>query len=173
MSSRDGLHWDRPFLEAWVRPGPDPMNWTDRNTMTAYGIIETCPDEWSMYVSEHYRHPDNRLRRITLRKQGFASMHADAKGGEFVTKPLTFTGKKLLLNYATSAAGSLQIEVQDDQGKALPGFALADMPALYGDELEATAQWKTGTDLSSLAGKTIQLRIAMKDADLFALRFAD
>ena len=173
MSSRDGLHWDRPFLEAWVRPGPDPKNWTDRNTMTAYGIVETGPAEWSMYVSEHYRSTDNRLRRITLRKQGFASMHADAKGGEFTTKPLKFTGKKLDLNYATSAAGSIQIEVQDDQGKPVPGFALAEMPQLYGDELEATATWKSGTDLGALAGKTIQLRIAMKDADLFAFHFSN
>ena len=34
MSSRDGVHWDRPFLEAWVRPGPDQQNWTERNNMT-------------------------------------------------------------------------------------------------------------------------------------------
>lgn len=173
MSSRDGVQWDRPFLEAWVRPGPDPKNWTDRNTMTAYGIIETAPDEWSMYVSEHYRSADNRLRRITIRKQGFASMHADAKGGEFITKPLRFTGTKLLLNYATSAAGSIQIEVQDEQGKPIPDFALSNMPPLYGDELEATTSWKSGTDVSTLAGKVVRLRFVMKDADLFALRFAD
>ena len=28
MSSRDGAVWDRTFLEAWLRPGPDPHNWT-------------------------------------------------------------------------------------------------------------------------------------------------
>ena len=173
MSSRDGVNWDRPFLEAWVRPGPDQDNWTDRNNMTAYGIVETSPIEWSMYISEHYRHADNRMRRITIRKQGFASMHANAKGGEFTTKPIKFTGKKLVLNYATSAAGSIKIEVLDDQGKPVPGFALAEMPELYGDELEATATWKKGADLSALAGKSIQLRVVMKDADLFALHFAD
>jgi hypothetical protein len=173
MSSRDGVNWDRPFLEAWVRPGPDPMNWTDRNNMTANGIIVTSDKEWSLYISEHYRHPDNRLRRITVRKQGFASMHADAKGGEFTTQPLKFTGNKLLLNYATSAAGSVQIEIQDENGKPVPKFALGDMPELYGDEFEAAATWKAGTDLSSLKGKTIRLRVRMKDADLYALRFAE
>jgi hypothetical protein len=173
MSSRDGVLWDRPFLEAWVRPGPDPKNWTDRNTMPAWGIVETTPEEWSMYVSEHYRSPDNRLRRITLRKQGFASMHAGARGGEFVTKPLRFTGQKLVLNYATSAAGSVQIELQDAAGQPLPGFALADMPELFGDELSATVAWKSGSNLSALAGKVVRLRVVLRDADLYALRFAE
>jgi hypothetical protein len=173
MSSRDGLHWDRPFQEAWLRPGPDPLNWTDRNNMVASGIVETGPGEWSLYASEHYRYPDHRLRRLTVRKQGFASIHADAKGGEFITPPLTFTGKKLLLNYATSASGSVQIEIQDASGQALPGFALTDMPELFGDEFESPATWKNGTSLAALSGKTVRLRIVMRDADLYALRFAE
>jgi hypothetical protein len=162
MSSRDGVNWDRPFLEAWVRPGPDLQNWTDRNNMTANGII-TGDTEWSLYISEHYRHADHRIRRLGVRKQGFASMHADAKGGEFTTHPLKFTGKNLVLNYSTSAAGSIQIDALDEAGKIV-----ATMPELYGDDLEASV-----LDVSKLAGQTIRLRVKMKDADLFALRFAD
>jgi hypothetical protein len=162
MSSRDGVNWDRPFLEAWVRPGPDLKNWTDRNNMTANGII-TGDTEWSLYISEHYRHADHRIRRLSVRKQGFASMHADAKGGEFTTHPLKFTGKTLALNYSTSAAGSIQIDALDQAGKIV-----ATMPELYGDDLEASV-----LDVSKLAGQAIRLRVKMKDADLFALRFAD
>lgn len=162
MSSRDGVSWDRPFLEAWVRPGPDLKNWTDRNNMTANGII-TGDTEWSLYISEHYRHADHRIRRLSVRKQGFASMHADAKGGEFTTHPLKFAGKNLVLNYSTSAAGSIQIDALDESGKVV-----ATMPELYGDDLEASV-----LDVSKLAGQTIRLRVKMKDADLFALRFAD
>jgi len=39
------------------------------------------------------------------------------KGGEFTTHPLKFTGGKLVINYATSAAGSIQIEALDAEGK--------------------------------------------------------
>jgi hypothetical protein len=163
MSSRDGVNWDRPFLEAWVRPGPDLKNWTDRNNMTANGIIESSDTEWSLYISEHYRHADHRIRRLTVRRQGFASMHADARGGEFTTHPLKFTGNKLLLNYATSAAGSIQIDALDESGKSV-----ATMPELYGDEFEAKA-----LDVSKLSGRIISLRVRMKDADLYALRFAE
>lgn len=173
MSSRDGVHWDRPFLEAWVRPGPDPLNWTDRNNMIAKGIVDTGNGEWSLYISEHYGHPSHRIRRLTVRRQGFASMSAGADGGEFITHPLRCTGRRLLLNYATSGAGSLQIEIQDETGQPIPGFASADMPELYGDELEASATWKQGSDLSRLKGRVIRLRVRLQDADLYALRFAD
>lgn len=163
MSSRDGVHWDRPFLEAWVRPGPDLKNWTDRNNMTANGIVVTGEGEWSLYISEHYRHPDHSIRRLTVRKQGFASMHAGAKGGSFTTKPLKINSSKLLLNYATSAAGSVQIEALDETGAVA-----AKSAEIYGDEFEANA-----LDVTKLDGRTVVLRVTMKDADIYALRFAD
>lgn len=172
MSSRDGTTWDRTFQEAWVRPGRDPHNWTQRSNMTACGIIQTAPDEFSLYITEHYGWPDHRLRRLTVRKHGFASVHADYREGEFVTRPLTFSGKRLLLNAATSSAGSIRVEVQDETGKPLPGFTLRDSLPFYGDELEAVAAWKSGSDLASLTGKTIRLRFVLQDADLYALRFA-
>lgn len=171
MTSRDGVNFDRSFLEAWVRPGLDQKNWTDRNNMPAWGIVQTSPSEWSMYISEHYRHPTARLRRLSIRPRGFASAHADAKGGEFTTPPLKVSGSRLLLNYSTSAAGFVRIEIQDDSGQPVPGFTLADMPELYGDELEAAAAWKSGSDLSALSGKTIRLHFVMRDADVFALKF--
>jgi hypothetical protein len=31
MTSRAGLHWDRRFMEAFVRPGRERENWTERN----------------------------------------------------------------------------------------------------------------------------------------------
>lgn len=173
MSSRDGLNWDRTFLGAWVRPGRDQKNWTERNNMPAWGIAETAPGEWSMYISEHYRWPDNRLRRLVLPRHRFASASADASGGEFTTRPLTFQGNRLVLNYATSAAGGVQVELQDESGKPLPGFALADMAPLYGDELDAVVTWKSGADLAALAGKPLRLRFVLADADVFALRFGD
>lgn len=163
MSSRDGTHWDRPFLEAWVRPGPDLKNWTERSNMTACGIYESSDTEWSLYISEHYRHPDHRIRRLTVRKQGFASMHADAKGGEFTTHPLKVSGSKLRLNFSTSATGFIKIEAIDDQGKVL-----AKSAEIFGDEFETAV-----LDTAGLGAAAVRLRIQMKDADLYALRFAD
>ena len=93
-------------------------------------------------------------------------------GGELLTRPLVFAGSELVLNYSTSAAGSVQVELQDAQGVPLPGFALADAEPLYGDALEQPALWRKECDLGALAGTPVRLRFVLKDADLFSLRFA-
>ena len=170
MTSRDGLHWRR-FTEAFLRPGLDPENWTERNNMIAAGVVPTAPGELSIYWSEHYRHPTARLRRGTLRTDGFVSVHADYAGGEFVTRPLIFTGRELVINYSTSASGSMRVELQDAEGGPLAGRALEDCPEIYGDEIERVVSWKGGSDLGALQGAPIRLRFALKDADVYSMRF--
>ena len=92
-------------------------------------------------------------------------------GGELLTKPLTFTGNKLTLNFATSAAGDVRVELQEASGKPLPGFTLDDCPPVFGDAIERVVKWKHGGDVSPLAGKPVRLRFALKDADLYSLKF--
>jgi hypothetical protein len=84
-----------------------------------------------------------------------------------------FFGKRLLLNYSTSAVGSLRVELQDKEGKPLPKFALDDCPKIYGDRIDDAVSWKSSTDVSALAGKTVRIRFVLRDADLFALRFGE
>ena len=88
-----------------------------------------------------------------------------------VTKPLRFSGRTLVVNYATSAAGSLRVELQDENGEPLPGFGLGDCQEVIGDEIERVVSWKGGEDLSALRGKTVRVRFVMKDADLYSIRF--
>ena len=173
MASRDCVNWKR-YAEAWVRPGLDHLNWTDRNNYPTWGLVETSATEWSIYISEHYRHPGTppRLRRLAIRPHGFVSIHADFVGGQFVTKPLIFSGRQLRLNYSTSAAGFVQVEIQDPQGKPLAGFTLHDMNPVFGDELDAPMEWAEGGDISALIGKPVRLRFVLRDADVFAFRTA-
>ncbi|MFZ5519305.1 MAG: hypothetical protein ACOY90_21920 [Candidatus Zhuqueibacterota bacterium] len=171
MSSRDCVHWTR-FPEAWIRPGLDEKNWTDRNNYPTWGIIESSATEWSMYVSEHYRQPDvkPRLRRLSVRPRGFVSVHAQYEAGTFTTKPLIFSGNRLQINYSTSAIGAIFVEVQDSAGVPLAGFSRADCRPIFGDDLERTVVWENGSDLSRLAGAPIRLRFELSDADIFAFR---
>lgn len=173
LTSRDGLNFDRTFLEAFIRPGRDELNWGDRSVMPAWGIVQTGPDELSVYYSQHYRKESAHIRRGVLRLDGFASLHADAASGELVTKPFTFHGKRLTLNYATSAAGSVQVEIQTADGKPIPGFTAADAPEAFGDKIDAEFAWKNGPDVSALAGKPVRLRFVLRDADVYSFRFAE
>jgi len=171
MYSRDGMHFDRRYRDAFIRPGPDPQNWHERGIEVGPGLVPTGPTEMSLYYMEHYRTNDVQIRRGVLRVDGLTSVHADFTGGEFVTRPLTFAGDQLLINYATSAAGNIRVEVQDAEGAPLPGFTLADCPELYGDRLDQPVSWTGAAGLKTLAGRPVRLRFVMRDADLYSLQF--
>jgi hypothetical protein len=172
MTSRDGVRWNR-FLEAWVRPGPDPYNWTDRNNYVTWGLIQS-PDEWFMYISEHYRRDGvpPRLRRLAIRPHGFVSLHAAWESGNATTLPLQFSGNRLTINFSTSAAGWIKVAILDSSGSVIPGYGIDEMEPIFGDELKRTVTWNHGYDLSHLAGALVRLRFVLKDADLYAIRFS-
>ena len=176
MTSRDGRSFRR-WGEAFIRPGLQKERWVNRNNMTAWGILVTksaipaTPDELSVYSSEGYYTGDScQLRRYTLRIDGFVSLQAPLAGGEMLTKPIVFQGNQLVINFSTSAAGSVRVEIQDANGQPIPGFTLAESSEIFGDQLDRVVTWKAGPDLSKLAGRPVRLRFLLKDADLYALQ---
>jgi hypothetical protein len=88
-----------------------------------------------------------------------------------LTKPFTFKGDKLELNFSSSAAGHVRIEIQDTKGNPISGFALEDCPPYFGDSVSRAIEWKNESDLSKLSGQPIQLLFELKDADLYSFRF--
>ena len=98
-------------------------------------------------------------------------MNAGYQEGQMVTKLLDFTGNKLELNYSTSAAGRIRVEILDEYGTSIDGYGLDDCDGLIGDEISGYVSWKGSTDLSKILGKPVSLRFVMNDADIYSLRF--
>jgi hypothetical protein len=171
MTSRGGAVYDRTFLSSLIRPGIGANNWVSRTNYPALNVVQTGPTEMSLYVNQDYAQPTSHLRRYSLRLDGFASARAEHEGGEMSTRLLTFSGNRLELNFATSAAGGIRVEIQDEAGRPIPGFTLAQSVETIGNELDRVVRWKDGEDLGSLAGRPVRIRFVMKDADLYALRF--
>ncbi|OGV70785.1 MAG: hypothetical protein A2283_21240 [Lentisphaerae bacterium RIFOXYA12_FULL_48_11] len=171
LTSRDGRIYNQTFREAFIRPGLRLSEWVSRCGYPALNVVQTGPAEMSIYVNQDYAQPTAHLRRYSMRLDGFASLRAPYDGGEMITKPLTFQGRRLMLNFSTSAAGGIRVEIQDASGKPLPGFTLTECVEIFGNEIERTVQWKGDSDVSRLAGQIVRLRFVMKDADLFALCF--
>ncbi len=171
LTSRGRNHYDRTFRESFVRPGLGLENWSSRTNYCAYGVVPTSPTEMSFYIQRNYGQPSQYLERMTLRMDGFVSVNASFKGGELITKPFRFNGKKLQVNYSTSAAGGICIELQDRDGMPIPGFYLRECDEIIGDEIERTVTWQGKSDVSEISGEAIRMRIFMKDADLFSFRF--
>jgi hypothetical protein len=180
IASRDGQTFRR-WDEAFLRPGPEAEGrWIYGDNYQSYGLFETkahmagLPNEISLHFNEgSWRDEMHRLRRYTIRLDGFVSLHAPLSGGNLTTKPLKFVGRNLLLNYATSAAGSLRVELQDSDGKPFSGFSLADADELFGDSIDQKAAWKNSTDVSRLAGQVVRLHFVLRDGDLFSFQFTD
>lgn len=169
MTSRDGVNftrWEQPLIPLTA---PQDRDWNRSNYMTLGMLaLPGREQELSVYASEaYYQGPGSRIRRFSFRVDGFVSATA-AKEGEVVTKPLTFAGTRLLLNLVSR--GETRVELQDAEGRALPGFTLEDCAPLKGDFVDGAVAWQGGS-LSALAGRPVRLRFALRAADLYALQF--
>jgi hypothetical protein len=172
LTSRAGsTAYDRTFLETFVRPGLGDSNWASRTNYPLTGVLPAGPGRIQLFVTRDYMQPTWHIERLLLRTDGFASLSAPWDGGEMLTKPLTFTGEALEINYRTGAAGSVRIEITDADGMPLAGFTAADCPEIIGDEIERVVAWKAGPDVGSLAGRPVRLRFVLADADVFSFRF--
>lgn len=179
MSSRDGYTFD-VWPESFIRPGLRTTgNWFYGDGYQNKGLIETestidgAGREISVYVTEATNLVDTtaRLRRHTLRIDGFVSVNAKMSGGELLTKPIVFAGRGLYLNFSTGAAGSIGVEIQNEGGMPIDGFTLEDSHEIWGDALSREVKWKDSSDVSALSGQPIRIRFLLKDADLYSMKF--
>jgi hypothetical protein len=172
LTSRAGSTvYDRTFMETFIRPGLGDSNWVSRTNYPLTGILPAGDAQIQLFVARNYLQPRWHVERLLLRTDGFASVSAPWAGGEMVTRPLTFTGSALEINYRTGAAGSVRVEIQDPDGTPIAGFAAADCPEIIGDEIGRVVQWKGGGDVAALAGRPVRLKFVLAEADLFSFRF--
>ena len=181
MTSRDGLSFKRWTKELIPITAPKDREGNRSNYMTN-GLLQLPGQnrELSVYATEaYYAGPGSRVRRFSIRIDGFVSVHADSMTSEFITKPFTFSGSQLKVNFLTENQGSMRFELQDDSGKPLVGYGLADCIPLVGDQIEHAVAWKAvpGTSaienasVASIQNKPTRLRVEMQNADLFSIRF--
>lgn len=173
VTSRGDDRFDRTFMSSFIRPGIGAQNWVSRTNYPALNVIQTGPAEMSVYVNQDYAQPTAHLRRYSMRLDGFGSIQADYDGGELLTKPIVFSGSQLSLNFSTSAAGGIRIELLTAEGEVIPGFSLYECREQIGNEIDRVVSWDSEGKLSDLAGTPIRLRLMMKDADLFSLQFQE
>lgn len=172
MTSRDGETYRRTE-EAFLTPGIESLdNWIYGDGYFYYGMAQTpadipgAPDEISMYAVRGYMSEGIRLCRYAVRLDGFFSWHSDYCGGKVLTKPFTFTGDTLKINFATSGAGHVQFRLTDAEGNYLDGY---DSGKVFGDSVDRKVFFPKS--LAELSGKEVRMEIAMKDADLYAFKF--
>ncbi|MHC4879990.1 MAG: hypothetical protein ACYTGL_26360 [Planctomycetota bacterium] len=182
----DRAEWTEPILIAG-RDGRSFRLWNDpiipantkatsgnRSNYVSWGLVQ-LPDksnEYSLYAAEDRRTGTSmRIRRYSYRADGFVSLSARDSAGELFTRPLTFSGRHLVVNYAALPGGSLGVELQDASGKPVSGFALDDCDGLDGDRVQHVVRWESGTSVEAFAGQPVRLRFVLKNADLYSFQF--
>ena len=102
-----------------------------------------------------------------LRRDGFASMDADADKATLTTRPITFQGRFLYAN-VDCPQGSLQAEVLTREGSPIAAFSLENSIAVTTDKTRVRLSWNGVDDLSSLKGKTVRFRFHMTRGSLYS-----
>ncbi|MEM7317033.1 MAG: hypothetical protein AAF497_28200, partial [Planctomycetota bacterium] len=172
MTSRGGTRYDRTFMDSLIRPGLGLENWVSRTNYPALGIVPTSKSEMSLYLNRNYGQPTACLQRFTLRTDGLVSVHAGYSVGELVTRPFKIpeAACELVLNMATSAAGSVKVELLDKEG-AISGYDLKSADELIGDQIEKRVTWGGRSTISGLAGRQLRVKMKLKDADVYSMQF--
>jgi hypothetical protein len=106
------------------------------------------------------------------RRDGFVSLDSGSSLGSLLTKPFTCRGDRILFN-ADAGRGEIRVGILDAEGRPLEGFAEADADPIQGESLRHVAGWRGNSDLSSLTGRAIRLRIHMTNSKLYSFTIGE
>ncbi|MBM4436385.1 MAG: hypothetical protein FJ029_03935 [Actinobacteria bacterium] len=176
VTSRDGVHWDRPAgRAAFFGRGPDSA-WDETwAAFTSNPPLVRGDEMWLYYDGRTGGHQTNRrhgaIGLATAKRDRFAGLTAGIQEGQAVTERLTCGAKRLLLNL-NARCGEVAVDVFDGEGEPIPGYQRADASPVSGNHVDAEITW-SGKHLAPHVGEPLYLRFWIKYGTLFAFRFAD
>lgn len=186
-TSRDGIHWQRPFPDQYILSRGAPDSWDDHLAIPVAPVVR---DQQIMiyYWGENMPYGGASLERIqrgwiqdgrqiqratglaTLRVDGFVSLHAGTdKTGTLVTRPLEPGAGNLIIN--AEARGEIRVTVHRPDGETIDGYPVQESKAIHGDSLRHRVSWRSSSEFAELIGTPIQLRFHLKNADLYSFWF--
>ena len=179
--SRDGYHWHRPDRTPFIPVSEKQGDWNWGNVQSAGGGFLVWGRKLYFYFSGRAGAPDQRdaggaTGLATLRRDGFASMDADAEPGTLTTRPVKWRpgstnipfGKYLFVN-ANVTNGVLQTEILDEHNQPIEPFTKANsQPIANVDPTLTLANWTGAVDLSALAGRTVKFRFHLTKGNLYS-----
>lgn len=182
--SRDGVRWSRPSREPYIATGLAD-EWDRWYAVMGPGLARRGNSIYQYYYSTGRLHDSVILRPeydesakqlggvgvARQRLDGFVSADADHKGGLLATPTVTFRGNRLRLNIDTGSMGTAFVGLCDERGQPIPGFALEDCEEIGGNFIDQAVYWKGRPDVSSLAGKPVQIQFKLRRAKLYAFQF--
>lgn len=168
--TRDGRHWTRD-PEVYFDRHPASGQWDHAMAW----IDEQLPvnNEVYLYYGGYARgHKINRFEErqiglLRIKRDRYVARQAGADGGSLRTPPVVIEGDTVTLNVDASNGGEVRVQLLDEKGNVIPGFAFDDCRTIGEDAVEAPVQWKG--QASAIRNKPVRIDIMARQARLFAL----
>lgn len=151
--SQDGLHWVRPTLRCREYGGS-----------LENSLVSPLCGKQVVYDPPDADEKSGAIHLATLRRDGFMSLDADARGGSVTTDPFGLSSPWLYVN-VDAGHGSRVVEVVDAEGSVV-----ARSREVRGDQLRFPVQWEAG-DLQDHLQRPIQLRFKLQNAAFYSYWF--
>lgn len=184
--SRDSIHYNRDYREPIIHRGDNG----DFDSVSLYASqpIVHGDEVFCFYYGTNWRSPEQLLALgdaatagIGLAKlplDGFVSIEGARLDYSVVTtRTVTFSGESLYLNMRAAlqqwGAGPCEVKVELLDGRHVPldGFTFADADAVTTTGTRQKITWNGKSDVSSLEGKPIRLKIYFKNSKLYSFQF--
>ncbi|MFN0172010.1 MAG: hypothetical protein ACKV22_36865 [Bryobacteraceae bacterium] len=177
--SRDLRHWTKVGKREYFIPISEHRAGIldSVQILAASRPIRMGDELWFYYsgLDGRYRPDDSyhgAIHLAKLRRDGFVSFHAGPQGGFVETRPIRFTGSRLMVN-ADAAQGEVRAEIVDERGRnVLAGWEVKQSQPVKGNQLAAALSWSGHAGLAALRGKTVRLRFHLRNSDLYSFWFA-
>jgi len=181
-TSRDGVKYKR-WIEPFLGVGPTGA-FDSQCTYMATGMFHKGNELWMYYLGRDtphtcHRYPEGRKRSpgssavglARVRLDGFVSQDATASGGEMITEPISFEGRRLEVNMDAGARGWLKVEILNARGRPCRGFSEKDADPVWGNDVKKVMTWKGSKGVSDLKGRPVRLRFIGKSVKVYAFQF--
>jgi hypothetical protein len=197
--SRDNKAWFRPLRDTFIPLG-EPGSFDDFIISVAPGFLPAGRDQLALYYRSGNGPHGGALRnvksraakvvsgmgRVLLRRDRIVGIEAGAEEGTFATRPLLFSGRRLVVNSEPAgpdphlrvqmvgvgikpAQSAARGKYQEDA--VLPGFGFEENVPITTDELDGSVRWSSGADLGQWAGKPVRIHFRFRSMRVYAFQF--
>jgi hypothetical protein len=197
--SRDLVNWQRDDRTV-VIPNGAPRTWDGTSVNLANKPLIMGDEVWLYYgnlawgfgwppdhpaylqeeqrqeVERRYREfkiegPNSGIGIAKWRLDGFLSLDAGDQQGRLDTVPIVFTGRQLEINARVLPGGGITAQIDVCGGDGIEGYSHELCDVFTGDDVHHVMTWQGSADVGRLAGRTVQLSLQLRNAQLFAFQF--
>lgn len=174
--SRDGFHWSRPDRSPFIGATRKEGDWDRGYIHGTTGVCAVVGDQLYFPFTAYSGMAPNGTRGMycgasiglaTLRRDGFASLEADAQQGTLTTRAVAFNGRYLFVN-VDCPQGELRVAVLDDKGGVLPGYGEDDCQPVTVDRTLQQIHWRGVEDLEPARGRAVKFRFSLRGGKLYS-----